>query len=368
MRNLLLTLVLLALPVTAVAAVPSAEVKTQVGRQVHQVEVYAQARAQLLKDRAAQQQKAADLSSKVAQAKRNRGVLDDAALKEQLRDALEASRALEATDRKLARLDGMMRDSLAQGHAGLAYAGGDLSKADRRALEAELNRVASLVPREEAALPGDLDIRITPGMDAEAIQERADLAGDYEDKLRKEATRAELRMRELEAQASMAGEAQNLAQDRRLFDEEDRVQRASRVVGRTPVTSPSTTVADDGTGRTSTGGTQNPTPPGGGGNSPSPGVGGATGNFTDTTAESHAGGAPATPRTDTALPRSQTVVDQRTFTLLRESRSPVAGGSPADELRQLQQRREALLRQAARLKAMREELNARARESRPATR
>ena len=62
------------------------------------------------------------------------------------------------------------------------------------------------------------------------------------------------------------------------------------------------------------------------------------------------------------------MVDQRSSTLLRESRSPTAAGATGDELHQLQLRREQLLRQAARLKAVRDELNARAKEAKAQTR
>ncbi len=379
MRALTLALGLLLLPVTAGAATP-AEAKATVGQKVHQVDIYAQARATLLKERAALQARATDLGVRVNAAKRNRGVLNDPQLKALLREALDVTRALENTDRKLAALDTMMADAVVTAREALRVSATGLNAADRKALEMDLARVAALVPAHvvDAGLPAGLDIRVTPGMDAEAIQERADLALDYEEKMLKEAARTEARIHDLEAQASVAGEAMHLSGDRRLFDEEDRAMRATRVVGRAPQ---ATAAADKGGNNNATGGggaafneatangAQNPQnpPPGGGGNA-SPITGAVGADDTNTRGAECTGGNCGTPANVTGMPRSQTVVDERTFALLRESRAPVGQQSPADELRALQARRDALRKQAARLKALRDELNTRAAQTRANTR
>lgn len=371
MFRLLVSLMLLAAPLAAQAA---GDPRAEAASRSHTLDVYAQARSQLQKERAGQQSRAQQLAQEIAAAKRDRSPLSEAQLQARLREALDVARQQEATDRKLVQLDHMTRDTANALHA---------LSSDRRLTDAERAAAERAATRSLAAMPLDpvgaldLDVRATAGMDADALRERADLAGDYEEKLRREAIRTATRIRELEAQASVAGEAMHLRQDRGLFDEEDRNIRGVRVTRSTapqaPGTGhePATTRTSDGTGTQGSAG-QAPTAgaagPSGESGSPSnaaaPPGGGTTGSFTDTTTGGDYAASPNKSASESVLPRSQTVVDQRTFALLRESRTPLTDLSPADELRQLQARRDALMRQAARLRALRDELDARARQAR----
>lgn len=386
-----LLLALTSAPYAAAASEPRAEVASR----AHTLDVYAQARAQLERDRSNLNGRAQQLSQEIAEAKRDRSLLSDAQLKARLREALEVARQLEATDRKLAQLDRMTRDSA--GALQALVSDHRLTAAERAAAESAARRALLSLP---AAVAGpELDIHVNAGMDADALRERADLAQDYEEKLRREAARADARIRELEATASIAGEAAHLSSDRRLFDEEDRTMHGSRVVNRVASPAKNTTGgtqggADEsadlggrstssGGGGTSTGGPQEPGSAGnsaGGGGAPAAGSAGQappSGAMQDGDYSAGTGGGgttapPANPgttttgtgHTDSLMPRSQTVVDERTFALLRESRAPMTDLSPADELRQLQTRREALLRQAARMRALRDDLDGRARAAR----
>ncbi|MEW5847302.1 MAG: hypothetical protein AB2A00_00760 [Myxococcota bacterium] len=366
-------LLMLALSGTAAAAPARnpAEARAAVAKQAHQVEVYLAARERLLKERAAQQARADALAAEVAQAKRNRGLLSDAALKARLSESVEVGKALEATDRKLSTLDRMLEDAVAGMERSVAREGKDLPAADRKALEAEAARARAALQSSRQALPSAQGgVQVTASMDAEALSERADLARDYEEKLRKEALKAEERIRTLEEQASLAGEARMFAQDRQLFDEEERALRASRVVQRPGAQSTDEKAGgvtartdDDQAARNEATG-----PQAGGSPAPAdPGTGAFNGE-TDATDVGGGGNAAPPPSAPTTaggvnVPRSQTVVDERTFALLRESRSPMAGLSTAEELRRLKERREALLKAAARLKAVQEELRTRAAQS-----
>lgn len=336
-----------------------ANARAEVARDAHQVDVYLAARERLVKERAALQTRADVLAAKVAEAKRNRGVLSDAALKDNLREALEVGKALEATDRKIGMLDRMMDDAVANVDRSVERAGRGLSDADRAALAADAARVHQRIPARQTAMPSGPSVQVTPGMDAEALRERLDLARDYEEKLRKEALKAEARIRALEDQQSMAGEARQLAEDRQFFDEEDHTVRTLRVMQRTAAR-PGDNRTHERTTPTSQGGNENeknPTEPatsaldgtemgyngrtdGTGGNAPTPTV--------DSTAQG------------VSVPRTQTVVDERTFALLRESRTPTEGLSAAEELRRLKERRAALLKAVMRLKTVQEELRSRA--------
>jgi hypothetical protein len=345
----LLTLALTAAPLGLRAESVSGG-RVALTQKVRQVDLYAAARAQLQRERTGLAGRSAQLNAAIVQAKiKNRSMVQNASLQGLLQEALEVSQQLDATDRKLAVLDRMMRDTVTAVDRAVA----DLPSAERASARADVERVRLLLPHAEVEAASQ-DVLVSSGMDTQALQERADLAGDYEDKLLREAALTEARLRELNAQASMVTEAQNLAMDRRLFDEEDRTFQATRVVGRTV---PSGTNKTDTAANGNQGGTRNEGAQG------APSEPGALGEFDGTGSP---GNGPQANPTPTVTPsggmgRSQVVVDQRTLVLLREAR-PVPGAlSPEDELAQLQSRRVALLKAASRLRALREELNARAR-------
>lgn len=373
LRSFSLTLALCLLPALHARADASGA-RAAVTQKVRQVDLYAAARVQLVSERAALQQKSARLNAAVAQAKQDdRGVVQNAALQELLRNALEASKQLEATDRKLALLDRMMRDTVGAAEGALA----EVPASQRATARAEVEHARGQLPAA-VALSGGSDVKVNAGMDREALMERADLAGDYLDKLTREAERTEARLRELQGQASMVSEAQNLAMDRRLFDEEDRTLQATRVVGRTTggATASDATRGNGATAAgngTATGGAPDDARTESANQDPSAGFGsmdnvtaGAAGNAPP---PAGAANAPDTTRgasaaaSMTGMGRSQTVVDQRVLVLLREGRPTPGSLTPEDEVTQLQARREALLKAAARMRALREELKSRAGQS-----
>jgi hypothetical protein len=376
-------LLALAAPVAAPAPAASPAVTTpaiaareDVARQSRQVEVYLAARERLVGERAALQARADGLAAQVAEAKRNRGVLTDTAMKARLAESLEVGRALEATDRKVAVLDRMLEDAVAALERSVSAASPRLSGEDRKALSTEVASLRRRLPSRRQA-NHSTGVQVTSGMDAEALRERADLARDYEDKLRRELDRAETRIKSLEAQQGMAGEARALAEDRRLFDEDDRSLRATRVVQRAAAEGDGRTVGRSTAAADGTGWGGATTPPGagntgeGGGTTPAAGgteLSGAYGTEDDTAQDpsTRGGGSNAAGSfaSDTArgatVSRAQTVVDERTFALLRESRTPSEGLSAAEELRRLRERRAALARAAERLRDIQEDLRVRA--------
>jgi hypothetical protein len=347
---LLLVVGLAGQPVLAQQPRPSAAL---VSKQTRQVETYLAAREKLVQERWQLQAGADTLSGQIADAKRQHTVLNDASLKALLRDALEVGKALERVDRKLAVLDRKLVDTSAELSRLVEQHTADWTAEQAAALRQGAARLRARIPSAlGGTLPSTSTVSVTSTMDAEALQERADLAGDYEEKLLRELARTDGRLRELQGQAAMAGEAALMAQDRRFFDEDDRALRASRT------TSPRTSTAAAAVQATSSsgGGTEDP-------RARAP----ATGLFLEDTAIPEGGGgtAPppsATPTTSLNIARSETVVDERTFALLRETPSPLLQGSPADEVHHLQTRREALLRAAARMRVIRADLSARARQ------
>lgn len=371
--SLLLVMCLAGAPALAAAPVTAAQARAEVAQKTRQMDVLLAARARLLDERAALQQRADALAVQVADAKRNRSVLSDPALKGLLRDSLEVGKQLEASDRKLAALDRRIVDGETALEQTVARVGGALSREDRTQAESDVQRYRSALPRPEQA-PSHVGVSASSTMDPEALRERADLAGDYEEKLRKEVARTEARIRELGEQQSVAGEAQLLSADRRLFDEDDRALRASRVQRSAEAVQATgnATGARNNTGAAAGGGPQAATDnASGNGMSAAPENPSFTGAENDGDRGGSAGNAPppalggSAATASAATGRSQTIVDERTFALLRESRTPTVAASPADELRRLQARREALIRAAARMKAVREELSRQA-QSKPA--
>lgn len=358
--SLLLLLCLTGAPALAAQPVTTAQARTELAQKTRQLDVYLAARARLVDERASLKARSDALATQIAEAKQHRSMLSDPALKGLLRDSLEVGRQLEATDRKLGTLDRMIVDGEAALEQSLAKVGGVLPREDRLAVESDVQRFRAALPRA-ASSSSVMGGSVSAGMDPEALRERADLAGDYEEKLRKEVERTESRMRELGEQASVAGEAQLLSNDRRLFDEDDRALRATRVQR-------SSEASATNAAQSANGNTGNNAETAAGRDSQSPGQGAMAPGFTSgaTDDADHSGGGSNAPSPLAAGPsatasmsvqRSQTVVDERTFALLRESRAPTAAATPAEELRRLQVRREALLKAAARMKAVREELS-----------
>lgn len=342
--------------------------QTSVSQSVKQVDLYAAARAKILAERRAQERRSAELNAAVAQAKRTQRGAADGRLRALLQDALEVSKQLEASDRKLALLDRMMHGAVAEAERAALR----LPPAQRAGARAEVERVRQLLPQQPAVSPR-AGVSVTASMDAQALQERADLAGDYEEKLLREAAKAETRMRQLAGQASMAAEAQHLASDRALFDEEVRTMRSSRVVSRTPNA--------EASGATSAAGGN---AVGGGGAAPAGAVGnadgpqtppGSAGNATDfnnfatdpgtgeDNTQARSSESPGRNEPSLGLGRSQTVVDERTLLLIRGGEAPLTGLSPQEEMAALAARRQQLLQQAARLRALRAELSSLARQA-----
>jgi len=348
--SLLLLLCLAAAPALGAPAVSAVQAKAEVTQKVHQVDVYLAARTKLVDERTSLQQRADALAVQVEDAKRNRSVLSDPALKALLRDSLDVGKQLEVSDRKLAMLDRLIVDAQRALEQSAARVGGALPAADRTQLTRDVERLRKQLPQEAHAV--QMGVSASAGMDPEALRERADLAGDYEEKLRKEVERTDSRIRELGEQQSVAGEAQLLSQDRRLFDEDDRAVRATRVVQRstTQAAGDLRAGADPGKNTASEGRETN------GAAAPAPPEG-----LTDAEdgAFGSGGNAPpaATASAGVGVQRSQTVVDERTFALLRESRAPAVAASPAEEMRRLQARKDALIKAAARMKLVREDLN-----------